>query len=84
MKIDFAFSGFSVDDLERAKEFYTKKLGLKLKHDGMGLMFELPGGGSVFVYHKPDHEPAGFTILNFEVAEDRIDVSCEHASVVVE
>lgn len=69
MKVQMAFSGFSVDNLARAKEFYTKTLGLKLKSDDMGLMFELPGGGSVFVYDKPDHEPALFTILNFEVAD---------------
>ena len=69
------FSGFSVDDLGEAKQFYTETLGLKLVDDAMGLNFELPGGGEVFVYNKDDHEPAAFTILNF-VVED-IDSAVE-------
>lgn len=66
-----AFSGFSVDDLAKAKEFYTKTLGLNLLDDKMGLNFQLSGGGQVFVYDKQDHQPASFTILNFVV--DDID-----------
>lgn len=61
------FSGFSVDDLAKAKDFYTKKLGLKLEDETMGLQLRLPGGGNVFIYDKPDHQPATFTILNFVV-----------------
>jgi catechol 2,3-dioxygenase-like lactoylglutathione lyase family enzyme len=64
-----AFSGFSVNDLNAAKKFYTSTLGLKLVDDKMGLNFELPGGGSMFVYPKDDHEPATFTILNFVVKD---------------
>lgn len=64
-----AFSGFSVDDQAKAKEFYTETLGLTLQDESMGLTFGLPGGGSVFVYQKDDHQPATFTILNF-VVED--------------
>lgn len=64
-----AFSGFSVDDLAKAKDFYTKVLGLKLDDDKMGLQFSLPGGGKVFVYDKSDHKPATYTMLNF-VVED--------------
>jgi catechol 2,3-dioxygenase-like lactoylglutathione lyase family enzyme len=66
-----AFSGFSVDDLARAKAFYTQQLGLQVDEDGAGLTLHLPGGTSVFAYPKPDHQPATFTILNFEV--DNID-----------
>jgi len=66
-----AFSGFSVDDLAKAKEFYTEALGLKLADEEMGLNFQLPGGGGVFIYPKEDHQPATFTILNFVV--DNID-----------
>jgi catechol 2,3-dioxygenase-like lactoylglutathione lyase family enzyme len=62
-----AFSGFSVDDQDKAKEFYTKTLGLELADETMGLELKLPGGGHVFVYPKDDHEPATFTILNFVV-----------------
>jgi catechol 2,3-dioxygenase-like lactoylglutathione lyase family enzyme len=64
-----AFSGFSVDNLSQAKEFYTKTLGLELADEAMGLRFRLPHGGQVFVYDKPDHQPATFTILNFVVAD---------------
>ena len=34
----------------------------------MGLQIYLPGGAMVFVYPKPNHQPATFTILNFQVA----------------
>lgn len=64
-----AFSGFSVDDLEKAKQFYTQTLGLKLESDKMGLQLSLPGSGRLFIYAKDDHKPAAFTILNF-VVED--------------
>ncbi len=63
-----AFAGLSVNDLAEAKEFYTKTLGLKLADDKMGLNFELPGGGGLFIYDKPDHQPATYTALNFVVA----------------
>ncbi len=67
MNYKAAFSGFSVDNLAKAKEFYTKKLGLKLTDERMGLGFDLPGGGQLFIYEKPDHAPASFTVLNFVV-----------------
>ena len=70
-KAKAAFSGFSVDGLAKAKEFYTQTLGLKVDDQGMGLRLHLPDGGTVFVYPKEDHQPATFTILNFEV--DNID-----------
>jgi catechol 2,3-dioxygenase-like lactoylglutathione lyase family enzyme len=70
-KAKAAFSGFSVDDLAKTKEFYTKTLGLEVDDQGIGLRLHLPGGGTVFVYPKGDHQPATFTILNFEV--DNID-----------
>jgi|SRR5437588_1409476 len=66
-----AFSGFSVDDQAKAKEFYVETLGLKLVDEDMGLNLVLPGGGKVFVYPKDNHQPATFTILNFVV--DNID-----------
>lgn len=70
-----AFSGFSVDDLQKAKEFYTKVLGLELISEDMGLTFVLPGGGHHFVYTKPDHKPANYTVLNFAV--DDIDAAVD-------
>ena len=67
MKVKAAFSGFSVNDLAKSNEFYTKTLGLKVDDEGMGLSLHLPDGGTVFIYPKPDHQPATFTILNFVV-----------------
>jgi catechol 2,3-dioxygenase-like lactoylglutathione lyase family enzyme len=66
-----AFSGFSVDDLAKAQEFYTGILGLKVDKNAMGLTVHLPGGATVFVYPKDNHQPATFTIMNFVV--DKID-----------
>jgi catechol 2,3-dioxygenase-like lactoylglutathione lyase family enzyme len=62
-----AFSGFSVDDLDRAKQFYGETLGLSVSENPAGLELQLGGGGRVFVYPKENHEPATFTILNFPV-----------------
>lgn len=70
-KAKAVFSGFSVNDQAKAQEFYTKILGLSVEDNGMGLQIHLPQGGMVFVYQKDNHEPATFTILNFEV--DNID-----------
>jgi len=69
LKAQAAFSGFSVNDLAKAKEFYTETLGLLLVDETMGLRLQLPGGGTLFVYDKPDHQSATFTVLNF-VVED--------------
>jgi catechol 2,3-dioxygenase-like lactoylglutathione lyase family enzyme len=65
---DGAFSGFAVDDLDAAKTFYADTLGLKVDTLENGfLMLRLGSGGSVLVYGKEQHDPAGFTILNFPV-----------------
>jgi catechol 2,3-dioxygenase-like lactoylglutathione lyase family enzyme len=62
-----AFSGFSVDDIGRAREFYGGTLGLDVRDfEGM-LELRLGGGATVLVYPKDDHVPATFTILNFPV-----------------
>lgn len=66
-----AFSSFSVDDLAKARQFYGDTLGLTVTEVPMGLNLQLPGCGTVFVYPKPDHQPATFTVLNLGV--DDID-----------
>ena len=67
-----AFSGFSVSDLAAAKQFYGETLGLDVsEHGDMGLSLKLGSGTEVFIYPKPNHQPATFTILNFPV--DDID-----------
>jgi catechol 2,3-dioxygenase-like lactoylglutathione lyase family enzyme len=66
-----AFSGFSVDDLSKAKDFYTKTLGLEISEE-MGLLnLHIAGGYHVLVYPKPNHTPATYTVLNFPV--DKIE-----------
>jgi catechol 2,3-dioxygenase-like lactoylglutathione lyase family enzyme len=62
-----AFSGFSVDDVSRAKEFYGETLGLEVSEAGGILTLHLATGGKVIAYPKPNHTPATFTILNFPV-----------------
>jgi catechol 2,3-dioxygenase-like lactoylglutathione lyase family enzyme len=63
-----AFSGFSVDDLDRAKQFYGETLGLTVTENPAGLELHLGSGARVFAYPKGDeHTPASFTILNFPV-----------------
>ena len=66
-----AFSGFSVDDIEKAKNFYQDILGLEVARNEMGIL-ELTIEGSdnpIIIYPKPNHTPATFTILNFQVAD---------------
>jgi catechol 2,3-dioxygenase-like lactoylglutathione lyase family enzyme len=62
-----AFSGFAVDDLERAKVFYGGTLGLRVTDEPAGLGLHLGSGATVFVYPKNNHVPATFTVLNFPV-----------------
>jgi catechol 2,3-dioxygenase-like lactoylglutathione lyase family enzyme len=64
-----AFSGFSVDDLGAAKEFYSEKLGLEVAEENGMLRLTIAGSNRIVVYPKPDHVPATFTILNFPVAD---------------
>jgi len=74
------FSGFSVDNLEKAREFYVDTLELIVKDETMGLDLELPGGGRVFIYQKYNHTPATFTVLNFvvESIDDTVDHLLDH------
>ena len=62
-----AFSGFSVDDLEKARQFYGETLGLEVTEEHGLLTLHIAGGTAVLVYPKSGHTPATFTILNFPV-----------------
>jgi predicted enzyme related to lactoylglutathione lyase len=62
-----AFSGFSVNDIPRAKEFYGQTLGLEVSEEYGMLTLHLATGGKVLIYPKDNHAPATFTILNFPV-----------------
>ena len=68
-----AFSGFSVDDPDKARRFYEETLGLRVSvvegDRGSMLRLHLGSGADVLVYTKPGHVPAEFTVLNFPVAD---------------
>ena len=67
-----AYSGFAVDDVQKAREFYGQTLGLKTSiiSEEHGLMaLELAGDRSTLIYQRPHHTPADYTILNFPVPD---------------
>jgi catechol 2,3-dioxygenase-like lactoylglutathione lyase family enzyme len=66
-----AFSGFAVDDVQKARDFYGETLGLKTSEEHGLLTLHLAGDRDTLIYQKPDYTPATYTILNFLV--DDID-----------
>jgi len=64
-----AFSGFAVDDVAKAREFYGDTLGIRTSEENGLLTLHLAGDRPTLVYPKPDHTPADYTILNFPVAD---------------
>jgi len=62
-----AFSGFSANDIQKAKEFYGRTLGVDVSESNGLLTLNLSGGHKVLIYPKPNHVPATFTVLNFPV-----------------
>jgi len=81
-----SFSGISVTSLQEARTFYVDTLELPLLDDTMGLTLGLPGGGKLFVYEKPNHTPADFTVLNFVVEDinSTIDHLVHHHGITFE
>jgi len=73
-----AFSGFSVDDVERAMDFYGGTLGVETSIENGMLELRVSGGNPILVYPKPNHVPATFTVLNFPV--DDIDEAVDELS----
>ncbi|HEX2359281.1 MAG TPA: VOC family protein [Solirubrobacterales bacterium] len=67
-----AYSGFAVDDIGKAREFYGDTLGLKVttldEENGL-IQLELAGDRPTLIYLKPDFEPATYTVLNFPVPD---------------
>jgi catechol 2,3-dioxygenase-like lactoylglutathione lyase family enzyme len=70
-----AFSGFAVDDIAKAREFYGETLGIKTSEEHGLMTLHIAGDRPVLVYPKPDHTPADYTILNFPV--DDIDAAVD-------
>jgi catechol 2,3-dioxygenase-like lactoylglutathione lyase family enzyme len=75
-----SFSSFSVNNLDEAKRFYGQTLGLEVSESDEGLILQSKGGIDVFIYPKPDHTPATFTILNFVV--DDVDRAVDELSKI--
>jgi predicted enzyme related to lactoylglutathione lyase len=75
LKVKDAFSTIAVPDLDAARDFYGKKLGIDVSTEpDMGMLeLHVGQGAPVTVYPKPDHKPAVFTVLNFVV--DDIDAA---------
>lgn len=74
-----AFSGFAVDDLGAAEQFYAETLGIDTTRGEMGdLVLNLAGGRDTYIYVKPDFSPATYTILNFVVSD--IEAAVEELS----
>ena len=64
-----AFSGFSVDDIPKARQFYGETLGLRVSEEHGMLHLHIAGDRDTLIYPKEDHTPATFTILNFPVED---------------
>ena len=64
-----AFSGFAVDNLHEAREFYEGVLGLRVSEAHGDLTLHIAGDRDTFVYPKSDFSPATYTILNFPVED---------------
>ena len=62
-----AYSGFSTNDIPKAKEFYGTTLGVDVSEEYGMLTLKFPNGHTVLIYPKDNHEPATFTVLNFPV-----------------
>lgn len=80
-----AFSSYSVNDQEVAKQFYGEVLGCRTEDDWMGVKLTFINGQTVFMYQKDDHVPATFTVLNLPV--ESIDTAVDYLvgkGVVVE
>jgi len=80
LKDSRAFSGFSVDDIAKAKMFYGERLGLQVSESNGMLTLRLAGDTAVLIYPKPNHTAATFTILNFPV--DDIEKAVDQLSNV--
>ena len=64
-----AFSGFAASDITEENKFYSQTLGIKTSENHGLLTLHLAGSNNVLIYPKPNHVPAGFTVLNFPVED---------------
>jgi catechol 2,3-dioxygenase-like lactoylglutathione lyase family enzyme len=71
-----AFSGFSVNDIPKAKAFYADTLGLNVTEDHGMLTLHIASGATILIYPKLDHTPATYTMLNFPT--DNVDQAVDN------
>jgi catechol 2,3-dioxygenase-like lactoylglutathione lyase family enzyme len=64
-----AFSGFSADDIAKARQFYGETLGVRVSEESGLLWLHLAGDRDTLIYPKENHTPATYTVLNFEVED---------------
>lgn len=70
LKNAFTFNSFSTNDLQVSKDFYKNTLGLEVVENEMGILeIKAKGSNKFVIYPKENHQPATFTVLNFEVAD---------------
>jgi predicted enzyme related to lactoylglutathione lyase len=75
LKDSHAYAGFSANDINVAKEFYSTTLGLDVSEENGMLTLDLAGGARVLIYPKDNHQAATYTVLNFPV--DDIDATVD-------
>lgn len=69
LRIGDTFSGFAVNDLRAAKQFYSEVLGFPVQENEMGILeLQIKQDHKIIIYPKDDHQPAVFTILNIPVS----------------
>lgn len=71
-----AVSSFSVDDMQKARDFYSKTLGLEVSAGPEGTL--VLNDAKAFIYPKRNHQPATFTVLNFPV--DSVETAVDELS----
>lgn len=80
-----AFSSFSTNDTAVARKFYADTLQLSVTETKGMLHLHLNGAGDILIYPKPEHVPATFTVLNFNVADiNKAVAELKRAGVVFE
>ena len=57
-----AYSGFAVDDVKQAREFYAEILGLKVSGEGEDVTLHIAGGRDTLVYPKPAAHMSGVDV----------------------
>ena len=69
LKDTYTFNSFTTNDLETSRKFYAETLGLHVVENEMGILEIQAGGSNRFIIYPKggDHQPANFTVLNFQV-----------------